>query len=226
MAKTLLKAWPTLWTFANHEGVKPPNNHAERALRNAVIYRKLSLGSQSERVSYAPRGCFGAHHMAPPAPLAVCLSLRRDRRARSRRPSSHAHLSGHRLNGYGFHVVVGSRVALAAGGALAPGARADGVAGVDGGAPDDCAGELRAVDGAQAAVPVGLSDFGGRGVGLDSSAALLSISLTERVPGESTVRKLTRRIGAEPVSELTRALIVKATREKRSGRGLCGSTRP
>jgi transposase, IS5 family len=41
------------------------------------------------------------------------------------------------------------------------------------------------------------------------------ISLTERVPEESTVRKLTRRIGPETVAELTRALIVKATREKR-----------
>ena len=41
------------------------------------------------------------------------------------------------------------------------------------------------------------------------------ISLSERVPDESTVRKLTRRIGAETVSELTRGLIVKATREKR-----------
>jgi transposase, IS5 family len=41
------------------------------------------------------------------------------------------------------------------------------------------------------------------------------ISLSERVPDESTIRKLTRRIGAETVSELTRALIVKATREKR-----------
>jgi transposase, IS5 family len=41
------------------------------------------------------------------------------------------------------------------------------------------------------------------------------ISLSERVPDESTVRKLTRRIGAETVSELTRALIVKVTREKR-----------
>jgi transposase, IS5 family len=41
------------------------------------------------------------------------------------------------------------------------------------------------------------------------------ISLSERVPDESTVRKLTRRIAAETVSELTRALIVKATREKR-----------
>jgi IS5 family transposase len=41
------------------------------------------------------------------------------------------------------------------------------------------------------------------------------ISLTERVPNESTVRKLTRRIGADTVAEMTRALIVKATREKR-----------
>lgn len=41
------------------------------------------------------------------------------------------------------------------------------------------------------------------------------ISLTERLPDESTVRKLTRRIGPETVAEMTRALIVKATREKR-----------
>jgi len=48
MARNLLKAWPALWTFAAHKGVEPTNNHAERALRSAVIYRKLSLGSQSE----------------------------------------------------------------------------------------------------------------------------------------------------------------------------------
>ena len=41
------------------------------------------------------------------------------------------------------------------------------------------------------------------------------ISLGERVPDESTVRKLTRRIGAETVKELTRALIETALREKR-----------
>jgi transposase, IS5 family len=41
------------------------------------------------------------------------------------------------------------------------------------------------------------------------------ISLNDRVPDESTVRKLTRRIGSETVAELTRGLIVKATREKR-----------
>lgn len=41
------------------------------------------------------------------------------------------------------------------------------------------------------------------------------VALSERVPDESTVRKLTRRIGPETVNELTRVLIVKATREKR-----------
>jgi transposase, IS5 family len=41
------------------------------------------------------------------------------------------------------------------------------------------------------------------------------ISLSERVPDESTIRKLTRRLGAETVSELTRALIEQATRQKR-----------
>lgn len=48
MARNLLKAWPALWTFASHDGVQPTNNHAERALRSAVIYRKLSLGTQSQ----------------------------------------------------------------------------------------------------------------------------------------------------------------------------------
>jgi transposase len=47
-ARNVLKIWPALWTFADHAGVEPTNNHAERALRGAVIYRKLSLGSQSE----------------------------------------------------------------------------------------------------------------------------------------------------------------------------------
>jgi transposase len=48
-AKNLLKRWPALWTFTHTDGVEPTNNHAERGLRGAVIYRKLSLGSQSEQ---------------------------------------------------------------------------------------------------------------------------------------------------------------------------------
>lgn len=41
------------------------------------------------------------------------------------------------------------------------------------------------------------------------------ISLQARVPDESTIRKLTRRIGSETVAELTRSLIAKAQRERR-----------
>ncbi|MDE3069618.1 MAG: IS66 family transposase [Acidobacteriota bacterium] len=48
MARNLLKLWPALWSFAGAAGVEPTNNHAERSLRGAVIYRKLSLGTQSE----------------------------------------------------------------------------------------------------------------------------------------------------------------------------------
>ena len=48
-ARNLLKRWPALWTFAEIDGVEPTNNHAERGLRGAVIYRKLSLGTQCDR---------------------------------------------------------------------------------------------------------------------------------------------------------------------------------
>jgi IS5 family transposase len=43
------------------------------------------------------------------------------------------------------------------------------------------------------------------------------IGLTDRVPCESTVRKLTRRLGAQTVAELTRVVIAKAVRERRFG---------
>jgi len=41
-------SWPALWTFADVADVEPTNNAAERGLRAAVIYRKLSLGSRSQ----------------------------------------------------------------------------------------------------------------------------------------------------------------------------------
>jgi transposase len=47
-ARNLLKRWPALWTFAHTDDVDPTNNRAERGLRGAVIYRKLSLGTQSD----------------------------------------------------------------------------------------------------------------------------------------------------------------------------------
>lgn len=38
---------PRLWTFVDQAGVEPTNNAAERSLRPAVIWRKLSFGTQS-----------------------------------------------------------------------------------------------------------------------------------------------------------------------------------
>lgn len=43
----LLRLEPALWTFARVEGIEPTNNHAERMLRPAVIWRKTSQGSHS-----------------------------------------------------------------------------------------------------------------------------------------------------------------------------------
>lgn len=44
-----LLAWEeSLWTFAFVAGVEPTNNHAERLLRGAVLWRKGSFGSSSE----------------------------------------------------------------------------------------------------------------------------------------------------------------------------------
>ena len=36
-----------LWTYLHHDGVEPTNNAGERSLRHAVIWRKLSFGTQS-----------------------------------------------------------------------------------------------------------------------------------------------------------------------------------
>ena len=47
----LLEEYEALWTFAEVPGIDPTNNAAERALRHAVIMRKVQLGTQSERGS-------------------------------------------------------------------------------------------------------------------------------------------------------------------------------
>jgi transposase len=44
----LLKLEEALWTFVYQPGLEPTNNQAERALRPAVIWRRLSFGSQSK----------------------------------------------------------------------------------------------------------------------------------------------------------------------------------
>jgi transposase len=47
MCRELYEHRQWLWTFARCRGVEPTNNASERALRHAVIWRKLSFGVQS-----------------------------------------------------------------------------------------------------------------------------------------------------------------------------------
>lgn len=47
--RRILKVKAALWTFAYVKGVEPTNNAAERALRPAVLWRKGSFGTQSDR---------------------------------------------------------------------------------------------------------------------------------------------------------------------------------
>jgi transposase len=47
MCQELYKHREWLWTFLRHEGIEPTNNAGERSLRHAVIWRKLSFGTQS-----------------------------------------------------------------------------------------------------------------------------------------------------------------------------------
>jgi transposase len=45
----ILEHRAALWTFVEEEGVPPTNNHAELELRDFVLWRKRSYGTQSER---------------------------------------------------------------------------------------------------------------------------------------------------------------------------------
>lgn len=49
--KELLNVEAAMWTFVRIPGVEPTNNAAERAIRPAVIWRKLSYGTESEEGS-------------------------------------------------------------------------------------------------------------------------------------------------------------------------------
>jgi transposase len=46
--RRVLKLGPALWTFARAAGVEPTNNHAERVLRPAVLWRKNSFGCHAD----------------------------------------------------------------------------------------------------------------------------------------------------------------------------------
>lgn len=49
MCTNIAGTFDAMWTFADHPGVEPTNNAAERALRHSVIWRLLSHGVQSHR---------------------------------------------------------------------------------------------------------------------------------------------------------------------------------
>lgn len=94
--RNLLEVYPALWTFARVEGVEPTNNRAERTLRPAVLWRKISFGNQSEagcrfterilttvqtlrlqkrHVLTYLREALIAHRTAQPAPLLVPVGV-------------------------------------------------------------------------------------------------------------------------------------------------------
>lgn len=47
--REILKHKTALWTFVTEKGVEPTNNIAEQTIRNYVLWRKISYGTQSER---------------------------------------------------------------------------------------------------------------------------------------------------------------------------------
>src|SRR4029450_8438000 len=48
-ARTLERELGAMWTFVVEEGVEPTNNRAERALRFAVLWRKIMQGTYNEK---------------------------------------------------------------------------------------------------------------------------------------------------------------------------------
>lgn len=49
LARQIGREMDNLWTFLDHQGIEPTNNRAERALRYGVLWRKRSLGTQSDK---------------------------------------------------------------------------------------------------------------------------------------------------------------------------------
>jgi transposase len=47
-AKDLIRQWDSLWTYLHRDRTVPTNNIAELAVRKAVLWRKVSLGADSE----------------------------------------------------------------------------------------------------------------------------------------------------------------------------------
>jgi transposase len=49
LTRTLEREMGALWTFVVEEGIEPTNNRAGRALRFAVLWRKLMQGTYNEK---------------------------------------------------------------------------------------------------------------------------------------------------------------------------------
>ena len=47
--REIFKCRGHLWTFVEYKAVEPTNNHAERMVRQGVLWRKMSFGTQSDR---------------------------------------------------------------------------------------------------------------------------------------------------------------------------------
>jgi len=47
-ARDVLRQWDRLWTYLTQDAAVPTNNEAERSIRKAVLWRKVSLGVESE----------------------------------------------------------------------------------------------------------------------------------------------------------------------------------
>lgn len=76
-----------LWTFVEHDGVEPTNNHAEQQIRDFVLWRKRSFGTQSARGNAFAENVMTVAHTARKqkrnvlAFLARCCEAQRDKTA-------------------------------------------------------------------------------------------------------------------------------------------------
>ena len=91
----------------------------------------------------------------------------------------------------------------------------DAPGGVDGWAADDRDGDVRAVDGLEAALPLGVGDAGGGGVGLDSSASVLPDRVVGAGAGRVDGQEADPADRAGDGGRVDACAIANATREKR-----------
>ena len=80
LAKRMVRFEPELFTFVEHPHVPPDNNAAERAIRPAVVIRKVSGGTRSERGSNTRAvlmSLFGTWQARNVDPLEACVNMLR-----------------------------------------------------------------------------------------------------------------------------------------------------